>query len=262
MALLKRKPSDGGPKAPFKQRFLAWWEGVELPPSDDKPTGEEGSRARTAAAADQAGAVGDAGDPVRPGDLGRGFHGPGGAAFALELVKPFAINNSMSILDFGCGAGGPARAIVKEFDVWITGIERDRRQVELGKLLSSRPGLERKAEVIAYDHENFVSPLRRVRLHPVNRHDVPIRTARGDPGAPGEQPEDPGPADGAPTMCAADKAAPDDPLIAAALGAEHAAAVDQDRIREALQRVEVRPAGQRGHHRQIPADGPGSRSTR
>jgi cyclopropane fatty-acyl-phospholipid synthase-like methyltransferase len=72
-------------------------------------------------------------------------------------VKPFAINNSMSILDFGCGAGGPARAIVKEFDVWITGIEPDRQQVELGKLLSSKAGLERKAEIIAYDHENFVS---------------------------------------------------------------------------------------------------------
>ncbi len=72
-------------------------------------------------------------------------------------MKPFAINNSMSILDFGCGAGGPARAIAKEFDVWITGIERDREQVDLGKLLSAKAGLERKAEIIGYDPENFVT---------------------------------------------------------------------------------------------------------
>ena len=37
MALLKRKPSDGAPKAPFKQRFLAWWDGVELPPLEAPP---------------------------------------------------------------------------------------------------------------------------------------------------------------------------------------------------------------------------------
>ena len=74
---------------------------------------------------------------------GEGFRGPGGAPL-LELVKPFAINNSMSILDFGCGAGGPERAIVKEFDVWITGIQADRMQVELRQaaVLQGRPGAQ------------------------------------------------------------------------------------------------------------------------
>ena len=158
MALLKRKPADGAPKAPFKQRFLAWWDGVELPsveapppPPQVEPEPEpppppiklepwENPRIR-----------------VRQAIWGEGFRSPGGTIFALELVKPFAINNSMSILDFGCGAGGPARAIAKEFDVWITGIERDRELVDLGKLLSSKAGLERKAEIIGYDPENFVS---------------------------------------------------------------------------------------------------------
>ena len=37
MGLLKRKPSDGAPKAPFKQRLLAWWEGVDLPPMEAPP---------------------------------------------------------------------------------------------------------------------------------------------------------------------------------------------------------------------------------
>lgn len=158
MALLKRKPADGAPKAPFKQRFLAWWDGVELPaveaappPRQVEPEPEpppppiklepwENPRIR-----------------VRQAIWGEGYRSPGGNIFALELVKPFAINNSMSILDFGCGAGGPARAIAKEFDVWITGIERDRELVDLGKLLSAKAGLERKAEIIGYDPDNFVT---------------------------------------------------------------------------------------------------------
>src|SRR4029453_16466648 len=101
MALLKRKPSDGAPKAPFKQRFLAWWEGVDLPPTAASPP--RGRRAQE----------GPAPDPppppiklepwenpairVRHAIWGEGFRGPGGVPFALELVKPFAINNSMSI---------------------------------------------------------------------------------------------------------------------------------------------------------------------
>jgi SAM-dependent methyltransferase len=158
MALLKRKSPNGAPKAPFKQRFLAWWEGVELPPMELPPP----KQARESEPEPPPPPVKlepweNAAIRVRHAIWGEGFRWPGGAAFVLELVKPFAINNSMSMLDFGCGAGGPARAIAKEFDVWITGIERDRDQVELGKLLSSKAGLERKAEIIAYDPEHFVS---------------------------------------------------------------------------------------------------------
>ena len=158
MALLKRKPSDGAPKVPFKQRFMAWWEGVDLPPTDAPPP--RAQREREPEPPPPPIKLEPWENPVirvRHAIWGEGFRSPGGPTFALELVKPFAINNSMSILDFGCGAGGPARAITKEFDVWITGIERDREQAELGKLLSTKAGLERKAEIIAYDHENFVS---------------------------------------------------------------------------------------------------------
>ena len=156
MALLKRKSSGAASKAPFKQRFLAWWEGVELPPAQPRPARERESEPEPPPPI-KLEPWENADIRVRHAIWGEGFRGPGGASFALELVKPFAINNSMSILDFGCGAGGPARAIAREFDVWITGIERDREQVELGKLLSTKAGLERRAEIIAYDPENFVS---------------------------------------------------------------------------------------------------------
>jgi len=156
MALLKRKSSNGAPKAPFKQRFMAWWEGVDLPPMEAPPPRIEREHEPEPPPLKL--------EPwenpairVRHAIWGEGFRGPGGATFVLELVKPFAINNSMSMLDFGCGAGGPARTIAKEFDVWITGIERDRDLVDLGKLLSTKAGMERKAEIIAYDPENFVT---------------------------------------------------------------------------------------------------------
>jgi len=220
MALLKRKPSGGTPKAPFKQRFLAWWDGVELPPMEALPPRPQAEPER---------------EPppppirlepwenpairVRHAIWGEGFRGPGGAAFALELVKPFAINNSMSILDFGCGAGGPARAITKEFDVWITGIERDREQVELGKLLSTKAGLERKAEIIAYDPENFVSRsggfdciLSIDTLFRFEAREVILARLENVLKTRGQL-----------TVCdyvRADKAAGDDPLIAAAFGAD------------------------------------------
>ena len=166
MALLKRKSSDGAPnapKVPFKQRFKAWWEGVELDPLDLPPLPEAKAEAEEAAAP-KAPPPPARLEPwensvirVRQAIWGEGFRSPGGVPFVLELVKPFAINNSMSILDFGCGAGGGTRAIAKEFDVYVTGVERDRDQVELGKLLSSKAGMERKAEIIFYDHENFTA---------------------------------------------------------------------------------------------------------
>jgi cyclopropane fatty-acyl-phospholipid synthase-like methyltransferase len=157
MALLKRKAANGAPKAPFKQRFLAWWEGVDPPPAKAAPPRADRAREAEPPPPIKLEPWESPAIRVRHAIWGEGFRAPGGAAFALELVKPFAINNSMSILDFGCGAGGPARAITKEFDVWITGIERDRDQVDLGKTLSTKAGLERKTEIIAYDPENFVS---------------------------------------------------------------------------------------------------------
>jgi SAM-dependent methyltransferase len=221
MSLLKRASSNGVPKVPFKQRFLAWWEGVEAPAAPPWP-----KQARVAEAEAEASPQPIKLEPwenavirVRHAIWGEGFRWPGGVPFVLELVKPFAINSSMSMLDFGCGAGGPARAIAKEFDVWITGIERDRDQVEVGKLLSTKAGLERKAEIIAYDADHFVS--RSGGFDCILSMDTLFRfesresiLARLENGLKTR---------GQLTVCdytRGDKTAPDDPLIAGALGAD------------------------------------------
>src|SRR5262245_19381589 len=101
MALLKLKPSNGAPKAPFKQRFLAWWEGVDPPAVEASPPRAEPAPEPPPPPVKlepwESPAI-----RVRHAIWGEGFRSPGGTTFALELVKPFGINNSMSILDFGC----------------------------------------------------------------------------------------------------------------------------------------------------------------
>lgn len=218
LGLLKRKSSSGAPKAPLKDRFLAWWEGVELPPPDAEPppAPEE--------------AVPEPPPPlvklepwetpairVMQAIWGEGFNAPGGAAFVLELVKPFAVNNSMSILDFGCGAGGGTRAITKEFDVWTTGVERDKVLAELGKLLSTRAGLERKAEVQLYDHDNFVTRqggfdciLSKETIYTFDQREVILARLENNLKTRGQL-----------TICdylRGDKTLPEDPLLTAAFG--------------------------------------------
>lgn len=219
MALLKGKSSNGAPKLPFKKRFLAWWEGV-----DPSPMESPLPRSVTVQASESPPPVKlepweNPAIRVRHAIWGEGFRGPGGVPFTLELVKPFAINSSMSILDFGCGAGGAARAIAREFDVWITGIERDRDQVELGKLLSTKAGLERRAEIIAYDPDNFVSRsggfdciLTVETLFRFEAREVILARLENCLKTRGQL-----------TVCdyvRADHAAPDAPLISAALGAD------------------------------------------
>lgn len=162
LEILKRKPSaadpkSAGPKAPFKQRFKAWWDGVELAPPEDKPAPVVEAAPEPPPPLVKLEPWETPAIKVTQAIWGEGFNSPGGGAFVLELVKPFAINNSMSILDFGCGPGGGLRAITKEFDVWTTGVERDKATAELGKMLSTRAGLERKAEVQLYDPDNFVA---------------------------------------------------------------------------------------------------------
>lgn len=157
MLLFKPKSGDK-PKTSLKQRFWAWWEGIELPENDRPQTSVSDTE--------------DVATPlptiklepwetpilkVKQTIWGEGYHRPGGPGFVLELVKPFALNKTMSMLEFGCGMGGSTREIGREFDVWMTGVERDPLMVEAGRKLSTKAGMERRAEIQPYETEQFVS---------------------------------------------------------------------------------------------------------
>jgi trans-aconitate methyltransferase len=146
-AVQRAKPS-------FKARFKAWWEGYDL--------SEE--RSPAAAAAASAGPVEIPAAPLpfldRPEIKvaqqiwGDGFNQPGGADFVLTLVKPFALDPSMTVMDFGAGLGGGTRAVADEFGVWVHGFEADLQCAEGAQELSTRKGVK-KAEIKPYRPEEF-----------------------------------------------------------------------------------------------------------
>ncbi len=82
---------------------------------------------------------------------GEGFLTPGGATRAAELVKPLGLDESMSVLDIGCGLGGQARLMARDFGAWVTGIEADRELAEAAKLMSEKEGMGRKAQVHGFE---------------------------------------------------------------------------------------------------------------
>ena len=46
-----------------------------------------------------------------------------GKMATIELAKEVGLNESMKILDIGCGIGGPARTIASEFGCYVTGFD-------------------------------------------------------------------------------------------------------------------------------------------
>ncbi len=104
-----------------------------------------------------------AGTPVAPLDplvvrqwlWGPGFHLPGNAEYVLKLVKPFAANPAMSMLDVAAGLGGPARAIAEAFGTYVTGLERDAELARRGMEMSIVAGKQRHAPISVIDPETF-----------------------------------------------------------------------------------------------------------
>lgn len=142
----------------FKARIRAWWEGYEA-----GPDAEGGALARQRVTprlkmpeADKAPLVVPLADWETPRTRiaqlvwGAGFDKPGGPPHVMNLVKPFGLDPSKSMMDFGTGLGGAARLISKECDVWVTGYEGDAELSRAGKQLSHIAGLDRKADIQRY----------------------------------------------------------------------------------------------------------------
>lgn len=151
MGLFGAKTDETRPKISFRKRLKAWWEGSELeePELEEAPPAAETDAFPVLAA------------PLPPLEepivkllmalWGDGNSKPGDGEYFLYLVKPFALNNTMSMLDFGCGLGGGTRSVAKAFDIYVTGLDSDRLMAEAGKLISVKQGLDKKASISRYD---------------------------------------------------------------------------------------------------------------
>lgn len=152
--------SSVAPKLPLRRRLKAWWNGYD--PRDLEPGPSRATIPTTPREADVAAAL-----AAEPGNVpplpatpwpaerialverlwGEGLHTPGGAEHLLELAKPLAVNQTMTVLDFGCGLGGAARAIAEHFGAWCTGIEWCPTLAMAGVERSTRAGLVKKAAI-------------------------------------------------------------------------------------------------------------------
>ncbi|WP_374372105.1 class I SAM-dependent methyltransferase [Dongia sp.] len=151
--------SGAGDKAPWKLRLRAWWEGVDVPvPEGHLPSGK----------AEPTLSVKPAEPPIPPlmewetdtiriqqQVWGEGYYKPGGEEYLLGLAKPFGLNPSLTVMEFGAGLGGGTRALVNEFGVWVNGLEPTAEIAKAGKEMSIKAGMEKKADIIRYNPDGF-----------------------------------------------------------------------------------------------------------
>ena len=70
-----------------------------------------------------------------------------GIAATVDLGKRMPIKKNQSILDIGCGLGGPARYYAKEFECIITGIDITPSFVEIGNEFNKISSMSNKVEL-------------------------------------------------------------------------------------------------------------------
>jgi len=68
------------------------------------------------------------------------FHG-GGIASTRDLARYAGLAPDMSVLDIGCGIGGPARTLAAEFGCRVSGIDLTREFVRAAEMLTARVGM-------------------------------------------------------------------------------------------------------------------------
>jgi SAM-dependent methyltransferase len=133
-------------KPSFKTRFKAWWEGYDVADLMGEPAPEPEPVAPVETPPEEIPPLEQPYIKIAQTIWGESLVGPGGTSAILTLVKPFAFDPSMTVMDFGCGLGGGTRAVSEQFGVWVSGFEPDAIMAEGGQELSTKKGAK-KAEI-------------------------------------------------------------------------------------------------------------------
>jgi cyclopropane fatty-acyl-phospholipid synthase-like methyltransferase len=78
---------------------------------------------------------------------GEGSSTPGGERIAKQALKPLGLNETMSVLVYGCQLGLFARATARETGAWVDGIDTEPLLVEEAVRLSMVHNLSKKAAI-------------------------------------------------------------------------------------------------------------------
>ncbi len=146
----------------LKARLRAWWDGIEpVPEAELEARARERVKRKLEVSAGDAPIVAPLLDWETPRTRiaqvvwGAGYDKPGGPDYVLSLVKPFGLDPTKNVLEFGTGLGGGARTVSKTYDVWVTGYEADPELSVVGKQLSVNAGLDRRADIQRYVSGEF-----------------------------------------------------------------------------------------------------------
>jgi ubiquinone/menaquinone biosynthesis C-methylase UbiE len=71
----------------------------------------------------------------------------GGRQASVDFFSQLNFDSSMNVLDLGCGLGGPARFVAKEFGCSVAGVDLTTDYVNAGNELSKWVGLELKVKL-------------------------------------------------------------------------------------------------------------------
>ena len=142
-------------KVAFRERLKAWWEGTDLPiPAAPSPVAVAGPTHEVRYEADR-----QRWETARlrlvQDVWGEGFSSPGADDHIMSMIKFFALDPSMSVMDLGAGLGGATRTMCDGFGVWVNGYEADKDLAESAMALSVKAGLGKRASVALFDPEHF-----------------------------------------------------------------------------------------------------------
>lgn len=142
----------------FFERFVAWWEGYDLPPLQ-LVAGSSGGKGGSS------GPAGPEPEPVPEWSESRevlvqllwgdGFNIPGEPHHILDLVKPFGLTGENTLLEIGAGLGGDARMIAEDLGTYVEGFDLNADIAKKGAELSKMAGLDTKAKIKPFSEEKL-----------------------------------------------------------------------------------------------------------
>lgn len=147
-----------GGATPFKERLCAWWAGADVAmPAQRAAAKPPVSRALPAQNALVEPLALWESPAMRIAQLawGEGCSKPGGTGYLRDLAKPLGLDSTKSMMEFGAGLGGGARALHHASGAWITGYEIDADVARAARQLSSLARMEKAVEIACCAAQDF-----------------------------------------------------------------------------------------------------------